>query len=163
MRLVVFYLFLFLAQSFWGAWLAPYPAPDLFLIAMLTLLWRVAAWQLVLIGYGIGLIQDIFGYGPLGLHALGLAGGAMAAIITRAQLSQSSWLERGLAVLAALLGKWLALAPLVIWQSGTVYALRGVLEVLPLETAFTLLVAFWFLPWGEALMERSRLLRKELL
>lgn len=163
MRLAVFYLFLFLTQSFWGAWLAPYPAPDLFLIAMLTFLWRVPPWQLVLIGYGIGLVQDLFGYGHLGLHALGVAGGAMAAILTRAQLSQSNWLERGLVVLAALLGKWLTLIPFVIWQSGTFYAVRGVAAVVPLETLFTLLFALWLLPWGEALMERTRLLRKELL
>ncbi len=163
MRLAVFYVFLFLIQSFWSAWLAPYPAPDLFLLAVLTMLWRVAPWQLVLIGYGVGLLQDVVGNGHLGLHALGLSGGAMAALLARSQLSQTSWLERTLAVLAALLGKWLAVAPLIIWQTGTPYALQGVLGVLPLEALFTLLFAFWVLPWGEALMERTRLLRKELL
>jgi rod shape-determining protein MreD len=163
MRLAVFYLFLFLVQSFWGAWLAPYPAPDLFLLAVLTLLWRIPAWQLVLVGYGVGLLQDVFGHGNLGLHALGLAGGAMGALIVRSQLSRTSWLERSLAVLAALLGKWLAMAPLIVWQTGSLFALGGLWRVLPLEIILTLLFALWVLPWAEALMERARVLRKELL
>ena len=163
MRLVFFYLFLFLFQSFWGAALAPYPAPDLFLIGVLTLLWRVPPWQLVLAAYGVGLLQDIVGSGYLGLHALGLAGGAMAALLVRSQLSRTSFFERSLAVLAAVGGKWLAVAPLLVWQSGSWYALRGALIVFPVEALFTLLFALLLLPWAEALMERTQLLRKELL
>ncbi len=162
MRLVFYYLFLLLAQSFWGAALAPYPAPDLFLVAVLTLLWRLPPWQLVLLAYGIGLLQDAFGGAYLGLHALGLSGGAVAALLVRAQLSQTSFFERSLAVLAAVVGKWLAVAPLLVWQTGTFYALRGVLDIFPLEALFTLLFALWLLPWGEALMDRTGL-RKELL
>lgn len=163
MRLVVFYLLLFLGQSFWGASLAPYPAPDLFLIGVLTLLWRVQPWQLVLLAYGVGLLQDAFGGAYLGLHALGLAGGAMAALLVRAQLTETSFFERSLAVLAAVVGKWLSVAPLLVWQTGTFYALRGVLDLFPVEALFTLLFALWLLPWSEALMERTGLLRKELL
>ena len=163
MRLALFYLFLLFMQSFWGAWLAPYPAPDLFLIGVLTLLWRIAPWQFVLVAYGVGLLQDLLGSGYLGLHALGLAGGAMAALIVRSQLSQTSFFERSLAVLAAVAGKWLAVAPLLVWQSGTFYVLRGALDVFPVEALFTLLFALWLLPWAEALMERTRILRKELL
>lgn len=163
MRLLVFYLFLFLMQTFWSAWLAPYPAPDLFLLAMLTLLWRIPGWQLVLIGYGAGLLQDIVGHGYLGLHALGVAGGAMGALVVRSQLSQTSWLERSLAVLAAVVGKWLAIAPLLVWQTGTLSSLGSALSIVPLEAVFTLLFAFWLLPWADALMERTQLLRKELL
>ena len=163
MRLAFYYLLLVLGQSFWGAFTAPYPAPDLFLIGVLTLLWRVQPWQLILLAYGVGLLQDAFGGAYLGLHALGLAGGAMAALLVRSQLSQASFFERSLAVLAAVVGKWLAVAPLLVWQTGTFYALRGVLDIFPLEALFTLLFALLLLPWGEALMERTGILRKELL
>ena len=163
MRLAVFYLFLLLLQSFWSAALAPYPAPDLFLLALLTLLWRVAPWQLVLVGYGFGLLQDTLGHGQLGLHALGLAGAAMGALVVRAQLSRTRLLERALAVVAALLGKWLAVIPLLLWQTGSLASLRGVLGVLPLELLLTLILSLWILPWADALMERAQLLRKELL
>lgn len=163
MRLAIFYLFLFFMQSFWGAFLAPFPAPDLFLIAVLTLAWRIQPWQLILAAYGVGLFQDIAGNGFLGLHAFGLAGGAMAALLVRSQLSQTSFFEQSLAVLASVAGKWLAVMPLLIWQSGSWYILRGGLAVFPVEALFTMLFALWLLPWSSALMERTQLLRKELL
>ena len=59
MRLVLFYLVLLVPQGFLSALLAPVPAPDLFLLAALTLLWRVQPWQLVLVAYGIGILQDM--------------------------------------------------------------------------------------------------------
>ena len=163
MRLALFYLLIFFSQSFWGAWFAPLPAPDLFLLAVLTLLWRVSPWQLVLIGYGIGLLQDALSGGNFGLHALGLAGGAMGALLVRSQITQKSFLERSMAVLLAVAGKWLTVIPLLVWQSGNWTPLRGVLDVFPAEALFTILFALLLLPWGEALMERDRVLRKELL
>ena len=143
--------------------MAPYPAPDLFLVGVLTLLWRLLPWQLVLLAYGVGLLQDVAGSGYLGLHALGLAGGAMAALLLRSQLSGTTFFERSLVVLAAVGGKWLAVAPLLVWQSGTWYSLRGALNVFPVEALFTLLAALLLLPWAKALMEKTQLLRKELL
>lgn len=163
MRLVIFYLLLLVTQGLLTTLLAPLPAPDLFLLALITLLWRVVPWQLVLIGYAIGLMQDVIGYGDLGVHALGLAGAALAALVVRTQLSQSGFFERLLAVFVALLGKWLILYPLVWWLTGTPLVWWDVIRVAPVEIIFTLLVSIWLLPWADALMERTALLRKELL
>src|SRR5690606_194101 len=98
MRLVLFYLVLLVSQGFLSALLAPVPAPDLFLLAALTLLWRVQPWQLVLVAYVIGILQDVIGQGVLGMHAMALAGGALAATFVRAQLTNSGALERLLVV-----------------------------------------------------------------
>lgn len=164
MRLLLFYLILVLSQGFLSALLAPLPAPDLFLLAMLTLLGRVPAWQLVLLGYGIGLTQDLVGHGVLGLHALGLAGAALAASGLRAQLSGSGFVERLMTLLAAAAGKWVVLGGLLLWLSPVpLAALEGALPVVPLDLAFTLLAGLWVLPWGDALLERAAVLRKELL
>lgn len=164
MRLVLFYLILVLVQGFLTALLSPLPAPDLFLLALLTLLGRLPAWQLVLLGYAVGLTQDLIGHGVLGLHALALAGAALAANGLRAQLSQAGYFERMMMLLAALAGKWIVLAGLLLWLSPTpMAALTGALPIVPLDVAFTLLAGLWVLPWGEALLERASVLRKELL
>ena len=98
MRLALFYLVLVVAQGFLGALMAPLPPPDLFLIGVLTLLYRLPAWQLVLLGYGAGLVQDLVGHGALGVHALGLAGAALVASTVRLQLSQAGPLQAGFVV-----------------------------------------------------------------
>jgi hypothetical protein len=149
-RLFLFYFLLLLIQGFLAALLAPWPAPDLFLLAMLTLIWRLQAWQLVLAGYGIGLLQDAFG----------LAGAAMVCSLLRAQLSQRGLFTRSLLFLAAFVGKWLAITPLVMWQTGTVGSLEGILRVIPTELFFTLMASLIVIPWGDALMERTLLVRR---
>lgn len=159
MRLGFFYLLLFLIQGFLGTLLLPYPAPDLFLLSVMTLLWRVPSWQLVLIAYGIGLLQDAFGHGEWGIHALGLASAAMTASFLRAQLSQKGFFSRLLLVFAAFLGKWVVIIPLVMWQSGAFTVGSEVGKVMLIEGIFTLLSSMVVIPWGEALMERI-LLRK---
>ena len=115
MRLVLFYLVLLVSQGFLSALFAPIPAPDLFLLAALTLLWRIQPWQLVLVAYAIGMLQDLIGQGVLGMHALGLAGAALAATFVRAQLTNSGALERLLVVFVAVVGKWVVLALLFGW------------------------------------------------
>jgi rod shape-determining protein MreD len=160
MRLFVFYFILLLAQGFLGTLLAPLPAPDLFLLAMMTLVWRVQAWQLVLVGYGVGLLQDVIGHGEWGIHAFGLAGAALVTSIVKAQLSQRGLFTRSLLFLAAFVGKWLAITPLVLWQTGTVSSLGGILKVMPVELLFTLLASLVIIPWGDALMERTLLTRR---
>jgi rod shape-determining protein MreD len=103
---------------------------------VLTLLYRLPAWQLVLVGYGAGLLQDVIGHGALGVHALGLAGAALVATTVRAQLSQQGFLERSLAVFAAVAGKWAVIAVLLVWLSGGPARWRGA-AVAALDVAFT--------------------------
>jgi rod shape-determining protein MreD len=159
-RLFLFYFLLLLIQGFLGTLLAPLPAPDLFLLALLTLIWRLQPWQFVLAGYGIGLLQDVIGHGEWGVHAFGLAGAAMVASLLRAQLSQRGLFTRSLLFFAAFVGKWLAITPLVIWQTGTVGSVEGILRVMPVELFFTLLASLIIIPWGDALMERTLLVRR---
>jgi rod shape-determining protein MreD len=160
MRLFFFYFLLLLIQGFLGTLLAPWPGPDLFLLALMTLIWRFQAWHLVLAGYGIGLLQDIIGHGEWGVHAFGLAGAALVTSLVKAQLSQRGLFTRSLLFLAAFAGKWLAITPLVLWQTGTMNSLEGILQVMPIELFFTLLAGLIVIPWGDALMERTLLVRR---
>jgi rod shape-determining protein MreD len=162
-RLVVFYLLLVLGQGFLSALLSPLPAPDLFLLAMLTLMGRLAPWQLVAAAYGIGLFQDVIGNGALGMHAFALSAAAMAALAVTAQLSQVGFFERLVKVLAAVVGKWVAMAALVVWLSGSFEALGSLLLVAMFDLGFTVVIGLWLLPWADALFERAAVLRKELL
>lgn len=163
MRLVLFYLILVVAQGFLAALLAPIPPPDLFLLGVITLLWRVQPWQLVLVAYGVGLLQDVMGSGVLGVHAFGLAAAALAGSMVRAQLSNTGTLERMLVVFVASLGKWLVLGGVIVWLSGNAGALGRVGGVAFVESALTVAAGLLVLPWGAALLARSRVLQKELL
>jgi rod shape-determining protein MreD len=163
MRLAIFYILLIVFQGLLAALFAPLPPPDLFLLAVLTLLWRLPPWQLVLVAYGVGLVQDMIGFGTLGLHGLGLAGAVLAASFVRAQFNQDDLLERLLVITSALLGKWLVFTFLLLWLSAGGEPIGQVLRVMPLEVLFTLAVGLWLLPYAAILMERSRILQKELL
>lgn len=163
MRLLVFYLLLVLSQGLLSALLSPLPAPDLFLLAVLTLIGRLAPWQLVVAAFGIGLLQDVIGHGVLGLHAFALSAAAMATLVVTAQLSQVGLLERFINVLSAVIGKWLALAGMVLWLSGTTQSLGNLPVIAVFDVGFTLVVGLWLLPWADALFERTAVLRKELL
>ncbi|MEX2502529.1 MAG: hypothetical protein WD336_09140 [Trueperaceae bacterium] len=163
MRLLAFYLLLLAAQGLTSAAFGTLPAPDLFLIALLTVLGRVAPWQLVLLGYGIGLLQDLIGHGTLGLHAIALAGAALVATVVRGQLSGMGMLERVLITIASQAGKWVVATLLLVWLSGVPGAPATLAAVAVTETVLTVAVALLLLPWGEALLEKSKVLRKELL
>lgn len=163
MRLLLFYLVLLAAQGFFSALLAPLPPPDLFFIAVLTLLWRLTPWQLVAVGYGIGLLQDVLGNGVLGVHALALATGALAAAGARAQLTQAGFFERMLVVTVGLAGKWVVLVAMLAWLSGTPVLWTDTGAVAAVEILFTVGVAMLILPWADALIERTTTLRKGLL
>lgn len=163
MRIAAFYLALLALQGLLSAAFGTLPAPDLFLVAMLTLLGRIAPWQLVVAAYGVGLLQDVIGFGVLGLHAIGLAAAALAATVVRMQLSGSGLLERLLIVVAAQAGKWVVASLLLVWLSGTPEEPLTLLAVAVTETVLTAAVALLALPWADALLEKSKLLRKELL
>lgn len=163
MRLVLFYLILIVAQGFLSSLLAPIPAPDLFLLAVLTLLWRVQPWQLVLVAYGVGLLQDVMGSGVLGAHAFALSAAALAGSMVRAQLSNAGTLERMLVVFVASIGKWVVMIGVVMWLSGSTGGLGRAGVVALFESILTVAAGLLVLPWGSALLERSRVLQKELL
>ncbi|HEX7003988.1 MAG TPA: hypothetical protein VF168_07360 [Trueperaceae bacterium] len=163
MRLFIFYLLIVLGQGFLSAVLSPLPAPDLFLLAILTLMGRLAPWQLVAAAYGIGLFQDLIGNGVLGLHAFALAGAAMMATFVTAQLSQVGFFERLVRLASAVVGKWLALTALVVWLSGTGQSIGSIATVAVFDAGFTMIVGLWLLPWADALFDRTAVLRKELL
>ena len=163
MRIAAFYLLLVAGQGLLSATFGTLPAPDLFLIAMLTLLGRIAPWQLVLAAYGVGLLQDLVGFGVLGLHAIGLAAAALAATVVRMQLSGTGLLERLLIVMAAQAGKWLVAALLLVWLSGTPEEPVTLLAVAVTETVLTAALALLLLPLADSLLKKSKLLRKELL
>ncbi len=163
MRLLLFYLLLVLGQGFLSALLSPLPAPDLFLLALLTLVGRLSPWQLIAAAFGIGLLQDLIGHGVLGLHAFALATAAMVTLLVSEQFSQGGFFERLSKIVTAALGKWLALTLLVVWLSGSFGGLGQLPWVALFDTLFTLIVGLWLLPWAEALYERTAVLRKELL
>ena len=163
MRLLLFYLVLLTVQGFLSALVAPLPPPDLFFIAVLTLLWRLAPWQVVAVGYGVGLVQDMFGHGVLGVHALALATGALAAAGARAQLTGTGFFERMLVVAVGMVGKWAVMAAMVAWLSGTSILWEDLAAVATIETLFTVALAMLLLPWANALIERNAALRKGLL
>ena len=163
MRLAAFYILLLVFQGLLTAVMAPLPAPDLFLIAVLTLLPRMNPWQLVLAAYGVGLLQDLSGHGVLGWHALALAGGAMAAAAVTRLLSQSGVMERILVLLAGLAGKWLVMAGMLVWLSGSWGSLGTLPATLLFDSVFTLAVGIWLLGLAENLQPSPRGLSREVL
>lgn len=163
MRLLLFYLVLITAQGFLSALLTPLPPPDLFFVAVLTLLWRLPPWQLVAVAYGVGLLQDVFGHGVLGVHGLALATGALAAAGARAQLTGAGVFERLLVVTVGMVGKWAVMLAMLAWLSGTGVLWEDTAAVATIETLFTVALAMLLLPWANALIERTDALRKGLL
>lgn len=163
MRVVAFYLLLLAGQGLLSATFGTLPAPDLFLIAMLTLLGRLVPWQLVAAAYGVGLLQDLIGFGALGLHAIGLAAAALVATVVRMQLSGTGLLERLLIIVGAQAGKWAVMALLLVWLSGTPEDPAMLLAVAVTETVLTAALGLLLLPAADALLEKSKMLRKELL
>ena len=92
-----------------------------------------------------------------------LAGGALAATFVRAQLTNAGALERLLVVFVAVLGKWAVMALLLAWLVGGPYSFDRLGAVAAVESALTVLAGLLVLPWSAALLERSRVLQKELL
>ena|SRR5690554_6706912 len=163
MRLAAFYVLLLVFQGLLTAVMAPLPAPDLFLIAVLTLLPRMNPWQLVLAAYGIGLVQDLSGHGVIGMQALALAGGAMAAAAVTRLLSQSGVMERILVLLAGLTGKWLVMAGMLVWLTGSWSSLGTLPATLLFDSVFTLAAGIWLLGLAENLQPSPRGLGREVL
>lgn len=154
MRRLLFYLILVMAQGILAVLIAPLPAPDFFLLGVMTLLWRLRPWQLVLVAYGVGLVQDAMGHGVLGMHALGLAGAFLAATFVRAQLSQVGVAERLMLVAAALVGKWLVFALMLLWLNETASLAAAFWAVALPEFLLTLMLSPFVLQIADALVKR---------
>jgi hypothetical protein len=78
----------------------------------------------------------------------------------RAQLSQTGFLERSLAVIAAVGGKWLVIAVLLVWLSGGTSTLASVTPVAAIDVAFTVVASALLLPWGYALLAKTAMLKR---
>lgn len=163
MRILLFYVLLFLAQGLLSPLFAPLPAPDLFLIAVLTLVNRVPAWQFVVLAFGVGLVQDLVGFGVLGAHAFALAAAAMAATLLRAQLSTTGFFERLALIFVSSIAKWLALTGVLIWVADIPVSFAELFALILVESAFNIVFGSLLLPWGTELLKRSRRLKRELL
>lgn|SRR5690625_4550203 len=163
MRILLFYVLLFLAQGLLTPLFAPLPAPDLFLIAVLTLVNRVPPWQFVTLAFGVGLLQDLVGFGVLGAHAFGLATAAMAATLLRAQLSSTGFFERFSLIVVASIAKWLALTGVLIWVADLPVSVPELFALIAVEGAFNIAFGLLLIPWGTELLKRSRRLKRELL
>ena len=68
-----------------------------------------------------------------------------------------------LAVLAAVAGKWAVIGVLLLWLSGGASGWGSVAAVAALDAALTVAASLFLLPWGFALLARTKALRKELL
>lgn len=156
MRLFLFYLILLLFQGFVEALLAPLPGPDFFLLIVLTPIRRLKAWQMVLVAYAVGLLQDLIGHGIFGLHAFALAVGIFMALLVKGQFSQG-FLSQLIIIITALFGKWLAMLAIIYWLNPGLESLQGIWNVLPYEVLFTILVGIFILPWSESLMQKALL------
>lgn len=159
MRLLLFYLILLSFQGFIGAVLAPLPTPDFFLLIALTPIRRLKAWQMVLIAYAVGLLQDLIGHGIFGLHAFALAAGIFMALLIKGQFSQGL-LSQFILIITALFGKWLAMLAIIYWLNPGLESLQGIQVIVPYEVFFTILVGIFILPWSESLVQKA-LLAKE--
>lgn len=138
---------LFALQGFLAPLVAPWPPPDLLLLAALLLLGRRPLWQAVALAYLLGLAQDVAGGGVPGMHALALAAGVFVAggVVPGGglELSRAGLGWQLLALLAAFVGKWVVLIVLLgyLGQAASVVeaARVGLLEALLTVAGLTLL------------------------
>ncbi|CAM3516988.1 Rod shape-determining protein MreD [Deinococcus frigens] len=126
-------------------------APDLFLLTAVALAWRmVPAWALVA-AYGVGLGQDLLGGGVLGLHAAGLAGAALLALLIRRYVADSGPVQIVLSVVIAVAGEWLTFAALAYWLRSDLITVSLLLDTVPALLLGTLLAYplwEWAVRWG---------------
>lgn len=102
-------------QSALPVLLAGRAQPDLILLAALTLAARMRPSWGLLLGYALGMLQDIAGHGMLGFHAAGAAAGVYAGYVVRRLLSTETWLNQLIVVALALSAKWLVFLALAYW------------------------------------------------
>jgi rod shape-determining protein MreD len=141
MRLVLVLLMVLVLQGVFGALVPPGFVSDLFLLAAIGLSARVGPVRGVAAGFVIGLVQDLAGFGAMGVHALGVAAGVFTALLTRGLISGG---QKGYEVMLAVggqIGKWLALILMLAWTQAPMSTGRALLEIALPETIVTALLA----------------------
>lgn len=141
MRLSLLLLAVLILQGVFGAVLPAGFVPDLFMLTAIGLSARLGPTRGVAAGFLVGLVQDLTGFGALGVHALGIAFGVVAAHLTRNLISAE---QRGYEVMVAVgaqAGKWLALGMMLVWTQAQVSAGRVILQIALPETLVTVLLA----------------------
>lgn len=89
---------------------------DLFLVLMLIYALRVPSGDARLAAFGIGLLQDISGQGPVGAAAVSFGLGAALLVLLRENLRTSLWVARFvLAIMASLVAQTLLAAYALFW------------------------------------------------
>ena len=151
-RRVFFVLVVLGAQGVMGVVLPVFVSPpDLFLLTALALTSRLTPLWTLLIGYGLGLVQDILGAGTLGFHAAGIMAGVLAAGFVRRGLSNDNSVNNALGVVAALLTKWLVFIALGYWTRLDAMNLETLLYRFVPEVITTMLLGplfFAFFNWA---------------
>lgn len=127
------------------------PPPDLFLLTGAALGWRLRPDLALLAAYGVGLGQDLLGGGMIGLHAAGVATGALFVLVVRRTVANSGPIQAMLTVLAAVLGQWTAFLALTYWLRTDLVSAEVLTRTVPLVFVFTLaLSGLWerVVGWG---------------
>jgi rod shape-determining protein MreD len=141
MRIVVFFIIIFLSQSMLPVLLpSNFTPPDLLLLVALTLAARSNPTYGLLAGYGIGMLRDLFGAGLLGWHAASIATGVLLGNQVRSWLSSENNLNHAVAVAVAEVGKWLMFVVLNYWTRRELFNDRTFTQVFLPELAATLIV-----------------------
>lgn len=151
-RRLIFVVLLLGLQGSLGAVLPTFlSAPDLFLLVALFVATRVPLFGALCIGYGLGLLQDILGWGLLGFHAAGIMAGVFVSSFVRRGLSAETNVNHAAAALVALLAKWLVFIALNYWTRQGLISLETLFYRFLPEVIFTLLVGpvvFTFANWA---------------
>ncbi len=100
-------LTLFLSGLLAALWPQGAMAPDLFLVLALGYAARRPFYLGLPAAFSLGLLQDLLGYGLLGLHAVGLTLAAYAYYAASRRLAPEGHLPLLFAFLWAFLAKWL--------------------------------------------------------
>ncbi|WP_425147085.1 Rod shape-determining protein MreD [Deinococcus sp.] len=152
-RAVVYFLLLIGLQGALSRLLAPagVTPPNLFLLTGAAYALRLRSLPALLAAYAVGLLQDLLGHGLLGLHAAGLAGGALAVIGLRRFIGDAGVFQSILTVLSAMLGQWATFLILTYWLRGGLVTVDALRAVLPWELLLTALAyPLWavVMTWG---------------
>lgn len=140
--ILLYFVLLIMVQGFLSRLLEPLhiAPPDLFLLTGAALAWRWRPVGALLGAYAVGLLQDLLGSGVFGLHAAGLAGGALLVLAVRRWLPMSGGWRLVLTVAAALVGQWLTFTVLTYLLRLHLVTLDTLVQVVPMT--FVTTVAF---------------------
>lgn len=144
LMIVAYFVLLIIAQGFLSRLLEPIgiAPPDLFLLTGAALAWRWRPVGALLGAFAVGLLQDILGAGVLGLHASGLAGGALLVLAVRRWLPGGGWRRLALTVAAALAGQWLTFTILTYVLRTNLVTVPTLLRVVPMTFLTTFLIGW---------------------